>query len=180
MAPLLIPGPNNTLSVHVSQRRQGLNHLSKRVNLNPVHYLTLPLKNNWAQVAPVIDKYNFYAHTISILLSGLVALVVIDAHSWKLPRWPWANDGLDDPRPSMDHKNLHMTSDELAEEKLMKVLEEVLIQEGLKGVGSEVVKGDNVNTDEGNDHRNVEDTAEDQFMEDAVISVEDIAEKLNS
>src|SRR5436190_6976366 len=83
--------------------------LLKRVNLNPIHYVTLPIKNNWEKVAPLLNKYNNYTRVISILLGGIGMIAMLDSHKWKLPRWPWAKDGRNNPTPSYKHDNEQYT-----------------------------------------------------------------------
>jgi hypothetical protein len=107
---------------------------TKRINLNPLHYITSPLKNRWDTVAPVLAKYRDYTRIISIFLAGLSMLVMLDNHKWKLPRWPWAKDGKLKPRPSYQHQNERLTVDELAEKKLMEMLKEMKIHEGAEDV----------------------------------------------
>src|SRR5271170_5449101 len=131
MPPLLRPS-NETLAVEVpSVEISTTHHLSKRVNLNPFHYATLPLKNNWGKIGPWFDKYNTQVRTVSILLGGLGLLAMLDMRKWKLPRWPWAKDGRNNPRPSFVHDNERYTVDELAEIKLMELLKEMKMNEGL-------------------------------------------------
>jgi hypothetical protein len=108
--------------------------LSKRVNLNPIHYAVLPLKNNWEKVAPVLDKYKNYTRIISILLGGIGMIAMLDSRKWKLPRWPWAKDGRNNPPPSYKHENEQYTVDQLAEKKLMEVLKEMKMNEGVDDI----------------------------------------------
>lgn len=146
-----------------------IHQLSKRVNLNPFHCMTLPIKKNWDKVSPVLDKYNMYARGVSILLGGISLIAMLDNHRWKLPRWPWAKDGRNNPRPSLVHVNERYTVDELAETKLMEILEEMKVHEG----GSDVSFGIALPL-ESEDQAVIE--AEEQFAEDAQAAVEDIEE----
>jgi hypothetical protein len=57
-----------------------LHHYSKRINLNPFHNLTLPIKNNWSKVSPVLEKYNNLIRTMAILLGGIGIVVLLDQH----------------------------------------------------------------------------------------------------
>jgi hypothetical protein len=165
MSPL--PNVNETTSLQCVT----VHHLSKRVNLNPFHYLTLPIKNNWNKVAPVLDKYSSYTRIVGILLGGLGLIAMLDTHKWKLPRWPWAKDGRNNPRPSYIHENEWCTTDELAEIKLMEMLKEMKMHEGVDDIpwGKAVPK-------ETEDEAIRE--AEEQFMEDAEAGVEDVVEQM--
>jgi hypothetical protein len=158
MSPL--PTVNGTLATEVHS-------LSKRVNLNPFHYATLPLKNNWENVAPFLDKYKNYTRIISILLGGVGMIAMLDSRKWKLPRWPWAKDGLNNPLPSYKHETERYTVDQLAEKKLMEVLQEMKMSEGVDDIplGKGVPK-------ESEDEAVIE--AEEQFMDDAQRGAGDV------
>jgi hypothetical protein len=138
--------------------------------LNPIHYVTLPLKNNWEKVAPILDKYNSYTRIISILLGGVGMIAMLDSHKWKLPRWPWVKDGRNNPSPSYKHENELYTVDELAEKKLMEVLKEMKMHEGIDDIPS----GKGVPKE--SEDEVVED-AEEQFMEDAQSGVGGVVEE---
>src|SRR5271156_999709 len=127
MSPIPDPSPalNSTTSVDLTKRG---------INLNPFHYLTLPFKKNWDKVGPALNTYNHYSRIISILLSGLGLIVLLDQHKWKLPRWPWAKDGKTDPKPSYVHDNEKVSVEELTEKKLMEQLLEMKVFEGLDGI----------------------------------------------
>jgi hypothetical protein len=150
--------------------------LSKRgINWNPLHYGTLPFKNNWDKVAPILDKYNNYTRTIGIILGAIGLVITLDQHNWKLPRWPWAKDGLNNPRPSEIHPNERMTADDLAEKKLLDMLKEmkmheedddILWEDGLPEDSAEVTESE------------TEMEAEEQFMEDADVGVGDIIQEM--
>lgn len=96
-------------------------------------------------------------------------IAMLDSHKWKLPRWPWAKDGRNNPPPSYKHENELYTVDELAEKKLMEVLKEMKMHEGIediprwKGVPNE--SEDKATKD-----------AEEQFIEDTQSGMGDIEE----
>jgi hypothetical protein len=165
---------NSTSSVQTFEK--GLHHLSKRINLNPFHYVTLPIKNNWAKVAPFLDKYNKYSHIIAVLLGGLSLFVMLDNHKWKLPRWPWAKDNLKDPQPSFRHDNQRMTVDELAEKKLMEMLKEMKTHVEKDELTEEQPLSMGAESDE-SESEEVQ-RSEEQFIEDAQIGVEDVVEEM--
>jgi len=128
--------------------------LNKRgVNLNPFHYLTLPLKNNWATVAPKLSNYRSFINIVAILLSGISLLTLLEQRNWKPPRWPWANDGRNNPLPNVFHPNQVETVDSLAEKKLLEVLEEMQ-------------KGTDKDQDYGLEEENVRE-AQEQVVDDA-------------
>ena len=124
----------------------------RKVNLNPFHYLTLPLKNNWSTVRPKLSNYRSYINIVAILLGGISLLTMLEQRNWKLPRWPWANDGRNNPSPNVFHPNQAETVDSLAEKKLLEALEEMEKardknkdheleeEEDAKGAGEEAVK----------------------------------------
>jgi hypothetical protein len=145
---------------------------SKRFNLNPLHYITLPLKNRWDTAAPVLAKYRDYTRIVSIFLAGLSMFVMLDNHKWKLPRWPWAKDGKLKPKPSYQHQNERMTVDELAEKKLMEMIKEMKEHEGREDVPWDKKSS----ADEGMDVQTQE--AEDQFVEDNEVAVEDVIDEM--
>ena len=100
--------------------------LDKRgVNLNPFHYLTLPLKNNWNTIAPKLSNYRSYINIVAVLLGGISLLTMLQQRNWKPPRWPWANDGRNKPLPDVFHPNQVETVDSLVEKKLLEVFEEI-------------------------------------------------------
>jgi hypothetical protein len=167
MSPL--PNFNDTFALQPS--RSVSQHLSKRINLNPLHYLTLPLKTNWDKVAPIIDQYNVYTRTIAILLGGLSLVVMLDNHKWKLPRWPWAKDGLNNPSPSYVHENEKVTANELAERKLLEVLKEMKMYEGLNEALTENKR------EKGEEEEDVQ-QAEEEFMQEAQVGVEDVIQEM--
>lgn len=146
-------------------------HLSKRVNLNPFHYATLPIKKNWTKVGPFFNKYNTYTRAIQILLGGLGLIAMLDTRNWKLPRWPWAKDGWNNPPPSYVHENEMYTVDQLAEKKLMEVLKEMKMHEGMDdipwGKALPIESEDEAARE-----------AEEQFMEDAEDGVGDVMEQM--
>jgi hypothetical protein len=145
-------------------------HLSERGNLNPFHYLTLPLKSNWDKVGPFMEQYNRYARIAFIILGGLGAVVMLDNHNWKLPRWPWARDGRDNPPPSFVHQNELHTVDQLAEIKLMEVLKEMSMDE---------IEDDGPWEDlSGEDENKTMEEAEEQFMGDTQEGVTDILDEM--
>ena len=98
-------------------------------------------------------------------------IAMLDSHKWKLPRWPWAKDGRNNPPPSYKHENEQYTVDQLAEKKLMEVLKEMKMHEGLDDIpfGKGVPK-------ESEDEAVKE--AEEQFMEDAQRGVGDVMEQM--
>ena len=157
------PVTNVTFTSGLSQDH--IQHLFKRVNLNPLHYLTLPIKHNWDKIEPALGKFNHYGRIVSILLGGLSLIAILDMHNWKLPRWPWANDGLKNPPPSFTHKNELYTVDDLVEEKLMDVLLEASVNEGL----DEILWN---RPEKGEEDQIIQ--AEEQFLEDARMGVEDV------
>lgn len=125
MAPLPCVAP---ISVNTIQLNHGQdNHtLSKRgVNLNPFHYLTLPLKNNWDTVGPKIQSYRSFVNVTAILLGGIAMITWLEARKWKPPRWPWAKDGLNNPNPNVYHPNLKGTVESETERLLLEALEEM-------------------------------------------------------
>jgi len=146
---------------------------SKRFNLNPLHYLTLPLKKNWNTVGPVFNQYNKYVNTVSILLGAVSVLAMLDMRGWSLPRWPWAKDKQSNPSPSFKHKNEKTTVDDLVDKKLMEMLEEMKVHEGKDGVpwGQGVPEPEQ-------EEDEVEKEDEEQFMEDAEEGVEDLIEEM--
>lgn len=104
----------------------GKPQLYKRgINLNPFHYLTLPLKNNWSTVHPKIVGYQQWIWPVSIILGAVTLITQLEQRNWKLPRWPWANDGRNNPKPNVRHPNQDETVDTITEKKLMEVLEEM-------------------------------------------------------
>jgi hypothetical protein len=108
---------------------------------------------------------------IAILLGGLGLIVMLDQHKWKLPRWPWAKDGKNNPNPSFTHDNELYTVDELTEKKLMEMLKEAEAMEA----GEEIIDGEELpsfNSDEDV----VEKEAEEEFLEDAGVGADDIVE----
>ena len=111
----------------IQSRRAGENHhLSKRgVSLNPFHYLTLPLKNNWATVGPKIQSYRSFVNVTAILLGGIALVTWLEARKWKPPRWPWAKDGLNNPKPNVYHPNVEGTVESETERLLLEALEEM-------------------------------------------------------
>jgi hypothetical protein len=152
---------NDTLAYH---------HFSKRVNLNPLHYATLPLKNGWNKVSPALSTYKDYTRIISIFLGGLSMLVMLDNHKWKLPRWPWAKDGKLHPKPSYQHRNERMTVDELAQKKITEMLREMKMHEG-EDIPWEVSPGSD-------DEDIAAQEAEEQFMEDEEAAVGEVVDEL--
>ena len=158
----IAPG-NDTISMH--------SH-SKRINLNPLHYITLPLKNRWDKAAPTLATYRDYTRVVSILLAGLSMLVMLDNHKWKLPRWPWAKDGKLKPKPSYQHQNERMIVDELAEKKLMEILKEMKMHEG----GQDMPWDKKPFTSEGTEVQVQE--VEDQFDDDEGVVVGEIVDEM--
>jgi hypothetical protein len=139
-------------------------HLSKRINLNPFQ----PLKNNWDKVGPSLDKYNKHARIVQVLLGGISLIALLDAKNWKLPRWPWAKDGKNNPAPTIDHPNMRMTVDELVEKKLMEALLEMKMHEDIPLESTisaesegEIIKG-----------------ANEQFLKDPGGGIEDVLEEM--
>jgi hypothetical protein len=169
MPPLPGAPANSTSYNEAVVQMGGLHQLSKRVNLNPFHYMTLPIKNNWDKVSPILDKYNIYSRIVSILLGGIGLIAMLDNHHWKLPRWPWAKDGLNNPRPSFTHVNEKYTVDELAEEKLMEILKEMKMHEG----GDDISLGIAL-PPESEDEAVID--VEKQFIDDSQASVDNIEE----
>ena len=165
MSPLPELTLNATFALSVSQNT--LHHLSKRINLNPLHYLTLPIKSNWGQIKPALAKFNHYGGIISVLLAGLGLIAMLDMHKWKLPRWPWAKDGLNNPPPSFIHENEMYTVDELAEKKLLEALMEMKIHEDFGDLGWE--------ESEEKDREGVQEAGE-QFIEDTGTRAAEVAE----
>lgn len=145
---------------------------SKRFNLNPLHYLTLPLKKNWVTVGPAFDKFHKYTSTASIILSAIALFTVLESRGWSLPRWPWAKDEKSNPPPSFSHANERYTVDDLVDEKLMEMLEEMKVYEGDETVPGKAVPEPDESENE------VEKEAEEQFMEDAEEGVEDLVEEM--
>jgi hypothetical protein len=173
--------PISRSSTELSDRRQvwqtetfASTHLSKRANWNPLHYVTLPIKKNWNKWAPALDKYNGYARAISIILGAVGLAITLDAHKWKLPRWPWAKDGLSNPKPSFVHPNEQVSVDDLAEMKLMEMLKEMKKHEGTEDVPWEQETSADVQDAEGG---NIEE-AEENFMEDAEAGVGDVVKEI--
>jgi hypothetical protein len=126
MAPL--PSVAVPLSVNTVQTPHAQDHLrlSKRgVNLNPFHYLTLPLKNNWGTVGPKIQSYRGFVNVTAILLGGIALITWLEARKWKPPRWPWAKDGLNNPKPNVNHPNVKGTVESETERLLLEALEEM-------------------------------------------------------
>ena len=148
-----------------------LHHLSKRTNWNPLHYATLPVKNNWSKVAPVLNTYNKYMNTVSIILGGLALLAFLDSRNWKLPRWPWAKDGKNHPKPSVRHQNENMTVDDLAEMKIMEMLKEMKMHEGLEDIPWEEDKPTETEDES-------EKEAEEEFIEDAEAGIGDVMQEM--
>jgi hypothetical protein len=142
-------------------------HLSKRVNVNPLHYATLPLKANWDKVSPAIDQYNSVTRTISILLGAIGVIMMLEGHHWRLPRWPWANDGLSHPKPSFTHDNERYTVEDLAREKLVEVFHEMYLQEDTDDVRWSTEMPDH------EPETVIE--AEDQFLKDTEKGFRDVA-----
>jgi hypothetical protein len=171
MSPL--PHPKELSQTVPPPQNVSLHHNARRTNLNPFHYLTLPLKKNWSTVAPALDNYNQITRTIAILLGGLGLIVMLDQHKWKLPRWPWAKDGKNNPNPSFTHDNELYTVDELAEKKLMEMLKEVKAMEA----GEEIIDGEELPSFD-SDEDVVEKEAEEEFLEDAGVGVDDIVEEM--
>jgi hypothetical protein len=164
------PETNATLrdGLHLSSHRH-----SKRFNLNPLHYVTLPLKKNWNTVGPAFDKYSKYINTVSILLGAVSVLAMLDSRGWSLPRWPWAKDKKSNPTPSIIHVNQKTTVDDLVDQKLMDMLEEMKVHEAEDGIpwGQAVPE-----TEESEGEVQKED--EEQFMEDAAEGAEDLLEEV--
>lgn len=171
LCPLMSPIPavaafnnNNNIEVH------GTPHLSKRINLNPLHWATSPLKKNWDKVGPVFNKYNDISRVISILLGAIGMVVMLEKHKWKPPRWPWAKDGLNHPDPSFMHENEQYTVDQLTEKKLMEMLKEMKMREGTdeppipEEIPSPIDEDEDVTLRE----------AEKQFMDDAQEGVGEV------
>jgi hypothetical protein len=147
---------------------------SKRFNLNPFHYLTLPLKKNWGTVGPAFDKFHNYSRTVSVILGAIGVLAMLDSRAWSLPRWPWAKDERSNPPPSFRHANERYTVDDLVDEKLMEMLEEMKVYEG-----EEAVPGGGTAVPEPEESENeAEKEAEEQFMEDAEEGAEDLVEEM--
>ena len=161
---------NNTAAL---QNGQVYHHLYKRINWNPLHYATLPIKKHWGKIAPSLDKYNSYTRIIQILLGGLGLIVMLDNHKWKSPRWPWAKDGRNNPPPSFTHENEIYSVDELAEKKLMEMLKEMKIHEG---IDNDIPWEGKALPKESEDEAVQE--AEDQFMDDMEAGVGDIVEEM--
>src|SRR5271169_2002298 len=124
----MTPLPNTASSVKNPTVNPDV-HLSKRLNLNPLHYATLPLKANWDKIAPIINQYNSITSTISILLGAIGVIMMLDSHNWRLPRWPWANDGLTHPKPSFTHDNERYTVEDVAREKLVEIFRAMYIEQ---------------------------------------------------
>ena len=97
-------------------------------------------------------------------------IAMLDSHKWKLPRWPWTKDGRNNPTPSYKHDNEQYTVDQLAEKKLMEILKEMKMHEGVDDIplGKGVPK-------EFEDEAVME--AEEQFMDDAQGGVGDVVEQ---
>jgi hypothetical protein len=146
-------------------------HLSKRFNWNPLHYATLPIRNNWSTFGPILEKYNTYTRPIAVILGAFAVLITLDQNKWKLPRWPWAKDGLNNPKPSEIHPNEKLTVDELAEQKLMEMLKEMKLHEGLENAPWENDESTSLGDESTNE-------AEEQFLEDAGAGVGDVVEEM--
>src|SRR5579859_3235247 len=168
-----VPPERRLQEASSSPYNASLHHFKKRVNLNPFHYLTYPLKNNWSKISPLLDKYNHVTRTMAILLGGLGLIVMLDQHHWKLPRWPWAKDGKNNPEPSFKHDNERYTVDELAEKKLMDMLKEIKASEAGEeiGEGTELPSWDD-------EEDQVEREGEEEFLEDAEEGVGDVIEEM--
>jgi hypothetical protein len=158
MAPLpsIASAPINTIqSIHAQDNPC----LSERgVNLNPFHYLTLPLKNNWDTIAPKIQSYRSFVNVTAILLGGIVLITWLEARKWKPPRWPWAKDGLNNPKPNAYHPNVGRTVESETERLLLEALEEM--EKGKVELEEEGVR-----------------EAEEQVMEDIEQGAEDVIEE---
>lgn len=112
---------------------------------------------------------------MAILLGGLGLIVMLDQHHWKLPRWPWAKDGRNNPDPSFKHENERYTVDELAEKKLMEMLKEIKAGEG----GGEIGEGKKLPTWEGDSEEDeVKREGEEEFLEDAEEGAGEIIEEM--
>jgi hypothetical protein len=158
--------PNECKGIETSSN--GSHPLSKRdINLNPFHYLTLPLKSNWGKVGPFLDNYNKYARVAFVLLGGIGVIAMLDGHNWKLPRWPWAKDGRNNPPPSFTHQNEMYTVDQVAEMKLMDILKEMSMDELEGNAWKDLPEGEDKTMKE----------AEEQFMGDTQEGVADILEE---
>jgi hypothetical protein len=147
--------------------------LRKRVNLNPLHWATLPVKKNWDKVGPALNRYNDVTRIISILLGSIGMVIMLEKHHWKPPRWPWAKDGRNHPPPSFVHENERYTVDQLTERKLMELLKEMKLNEGIDGpIKAEElpppIEEENITLKE----------AEEQFLGDAGEGVDDIIEEV--
>jgi hypothetical protein len=118
-----------------------------------------------------MEKYNAYTRTISVILGAFAVLITLDQNQWKLPRWPWAKDGLNNPKPSEIHPNEGLTVDELVEQKLMEMLKEMKLHEGLEDAPWE----EDGTTSLGDESTN---EAEEQFLEDAAAGVGDVVEEM--
>lgn len=146
---------------YISIHNAGPSLQKRGINLNPFHYLTLPLKNNWSTVGPNIQKYRNAISVVAVILSGIVTLTFLEQRNWSLPRWPWANDGGNNPKPSIKHPNEIYTTDEYTEKLLLEALEEMQKKEGLEeAVEEEVVR-----------------EAEEEVVEDAEEGAEDIIDE---
>jgi len=149
-------------------------HLEKRVNLNPLHWATLPVKKKWHKVGPALNKYNDVSRTISILLGAIGMVIMLEGHNWKPPRWPWKKDGKNNPPPSFVHENEKYTVDQLTEKKLLEMLEEMKMSEGKEGLPvPEELPGP---LEEEEDVTMKE--AEEQFMGDAGEGIGDVVREL--
>jgi hypothetical protein len=167
MSPIPNTSENAVPSGAIALQGEIVHHLLKRVNLNPFHFMTLPLKKNWGKVEPFLDKYNNSTRIIAVLLGGLSMIAMLDMRNWKLPRWPWAKDGQDNPPPSYRHENERYSADQLAEKMLMEMLEEMKMYDGK----DEIPLAKSLPKD---DKDEVIQEAKKQFIEDAGVGEGDI------
>ena len=98
-------------------------------------------------------------------------MAMLDGHKWKLPRWPWAKDGRNNPPPSYKHENEKYTVDQLAEKKLLEILKEMKMDEATDNLGGNGVPK------ESEDEAIKE--AEEQFMQDAQAGVRNVFEAIS-
>jgi hypothetical protein len=145
--------------------------LHRRMNLNPLHWATLPLRNNWDSIGPALSKYNDATRLVSILLGTIGMVIMLETHQWKLPRWPWAKDGKNKPLPSFVHENERYTIDQLTEQKLIEMLKEMKMNEDNDELPlPEEIPGP---LDQEEDDAALRE-AEEQFMDDAREGVGDV------
>lgn len=95
--------------------------------------------------------------------------MMLDNHQWKFPRWPWSKDRLNRPSPSFVHENERFSVDELAEKKLMEMLEEMKTYDGTNEIPwQEALPGPIEESGE------TVTEAEEQFMDDVQKGIGDV------